>query len=674
MKKGFVWLMLVLTLLSGLALADVTPPESVEVYTAIPEEGKPAEDPEGEPEKEPITWDYDELTVGTTTPLTGAFFTSLWGNTASDIDLRLLIHGYNLVEWDTAISGFAVDQSVISGSVITADDQGNHVYNIALYDDLYWSDGTRVTAWDYAFSWMLTAWPGISELGGAPVDRSYLLGMDEWCKGETKTIAGIRVVADDQLALTVSSAYLPFFYELGLLDCTPVPISSVAPGCRLADDGEGVYLAGGELNANQLRRTLFGENGYILHPTVSCGPYALVSYDGEEAHLELNPNYKGDSKGIVPKIPRLVLRDVDNETMVSMLASGELGLLNKCTNIDAITEGVNLVSGGTEFTMTNYLRSGFGFMSYNCERPAMASKAVRKAIAMCLDKDAAVIALTGNYGLRVDGYYGIGQWMVELLNGTLAYPVEEPPEGADAETVAAYEEAIAEWEALSMDDIPVLPFDVQAAIRLLEEDGWTEKDANGIRCKTVDGQRVALDLKALLPEGSPVGDMLAACLIPNLQQAGMAISTETVPFDQVTAEFYRQEARDCDMIFLASNFDVVFDPSPQFLPGGDRNWSNSADRQLYDLAVDMRRTRPGDMLTYCKKWIAFQQRFAEELPMLPIYSNVYFDFYPRVLQEYHVNQHVGWSKAIIGAFMSDYPDEEQETEESGEDGELIYVE
>lgn len=668
MKKGLVWLLFVLTLLSGLALADVTLPESTEVPPAVSEES------EGTPEEETITWDFDELVVGTTTPLEGTFFTSLWGNTTSDIDVRLLIHGYNLVEWDTAISGFAVDQSVISGSVITTDEQGNHVYNIALYNDLYWSDGTRVTAWDYAFSWMLTAWPGISQLGGAPVDRSYLLGMNAWCRGETNTIAGIRVLADDRLALTVSADYLPFFYELGLLDCTPVPISAVAPGLRLRDDGQGVYLAGGELNAAQLKNTLFGENGYILHPVVSCGPYMLVSYDGTEAHFELNPNYKGDSKGIVPTIPRLILKDVDNKTMVSMLASGELGLINKCTNIDAITEGINLASQSEQFEMSNYLRSGFGFVTYNCERPAMSSKTVRKAIAMCLDKDATVAALTGNYGLRVDGYYGIGQWMVELLNGTLAYPVEEPEEGANAETVAAYEAEIAEWEELSIDNIPVLPFDVQEAIRLLEEDGWTEIDANGIRGKTVDGQRVALDFKLLVPEGSPAGEVLATSLISNLKEAGIAVSTETIPFDQVISKFYRQEARDCDMMFLASNFDVIFDPSPQFLPGGDRNWSNSSDGQLYDLAVDMRRTKPGDMLTYCKKWLAFQQRFAEEMPMLPIYSNVYFDFYPRVLREYYVNQHVGWPKAIISAYLSDYPDEAEETDEAGENGDIVYFE
>ena len=45
MKKGLVWLLFVLTLLSGLALADVTLPESTEGIPAVSEE------PEGTPEE-----------------------------------------------------------------------------------------------------------------------------------------------------------------------------------------------------------------------------------------------------------------------------------------------------------------------------------------------------------------------------------------------------------------------------------------------------------------------------------------------------------------------------------------------------------------------------------------------------------------------------------------------
>ena len=36
---------------------------------------------------------YDELVVGVTTALSGGFFTDMWGNNTSDIDVRLLLHG-----------------------------------------------------------------------------------------------------------------------------------------------------------------------------------------------------------------------------------------------------------------------------------------------------------------------------------------------------------------------------------------------------------------------------------------------------------------------------------------------------------------------------------------------------------------------------------------------------
>ena len=48
------------------------------------------------------------------------------------------------------------------------------------------------------------------------------------------------------------------------------------------------------------------------------------------------------------------------------------------------------------------------------------------------------------------------------------------------------------------------------------------------------------------------------------------------------------------------------------------------------------------------------------LPMLPLYSNVYFDFYPRVLQDYDISSNVAWSKAIVGAYLGDVEDEVEE--------------
>ena len=41
-----------------------------------------------------------ELIVGHPTVMKGDFFTEMFGNDTADIDVRALIHGYNLVSWD----------------------------------------------------------------------------------------------------------------------------------------------------------------------------------------------------------------------------------------------------------------------------------------------------------------------------------------------------------------------------------------------------------------------------------------------------------------------------------------------------------------------------------------------------------------------------------------------
>ena len=90
-----------------------------------------AEEPAAE-EAPQVTYDYEELTVAVTTPLTGSFFTNLWENGSSDMDVRAMIHGYNLIEWDTEDGMFVPDESVVSGVNVQAADNGDITFIIAL--------------------------------------------------------------------------------------------------------------------------------------------------------------------------------------------------------------------------------------------------------------------------------------------------------------------------------------------------------------------------------------------------------------------------------------------------------------------------------------------------------------------------------------------------------------
>lgn len=623
----------------------------------------------------------NELTVGMTTRLSGGFFTEMWGNNSADADVRLLLHGYNLMKWDGVAGCYALDESVVSGMVGIEDGSGDRTYTIVLYDDLKYSDGTKITASDYAFSMLLSLSPEVAAIGGAVNDADYIVGAEAYKSGESKVLSGVHVTGERQLSVTVKGEYLPYFYEMALLNCNPYPIHEIAPGCEVADDGEGVYIRNVNPDAEEdvftaelLQKTILdGEEGYLSHPDVVSGPYRLVSFDMATgvAEFEINEYYKGNAAGEQPTIGKLTVKPVENESMIMELLNGQVGLLNKCVKADTITEGMGLMGLG-EAEVANYTRSGYSFISYSCEQPTTGSKAVRQAIAHCFDKDSFVSEYVQNYGMRVDGYYGIGQWMYQMVAGSLAVP--ENPDAAAAENADATENAEnaeealddeTRWANLSLENLKKYEPDAAAAEALLEADGWVlndqggafEKGKDSVRCKEIDGELVSLRLDMIYPEGNEIGAYAEGEFKENLKAVGIELNVEAKPFEELLKEYYRQNERESELIYLATNFSYVYEPSETFSTAdayqGENNRTGIVDEELYRLAVEMRKTEPGDLVSYCEKWVAFQEYYSDVLPTLPVYSNVYFDFYTPMLKNYEPAADVSWAEAIVAAYLSD---------------------
>ena len=671
-------------LVCGISAQELTETELTETASDLSfDETEPGE----EPAEDGIQYSFEELNVATINPMNGNFFSPIWSNITSDIDVRLLLHAYDLVRWDSDDGVFLPDGTVISAIILGTDVLGNETFTIVLYPDLTYSDGTPITAWDYAFSMLLNIAPETAELGAEPMRPEYLLGYDEYISGDVPYLAGFHVIADDMLAITIKHEYLPFFYELGWLSCLPYPISVIAPGVKVADDGRGVYLTNADgssepkFTAELLEKTLLDpETGYLSHPGVTSGPYKLVSYEDGKVSLEINENYKGNIDGMVPRIQRLTYEALPGDELVPALESGEIGLLNKMASSDIILSGIQTVSSDNKrLAFANYPRTGLGFINISTERQAMSDVAVRQALAHLMDKDAFLEETIGNFGLRVDGYYGMGQWMYQILTGTLAFPVEEPSEDNDM-TDAEYDKQMKEWEELSLDSIPVYEFDPDAAAALLNQAGWNlnsdgtafRRGVDVVRCKNIDGELVPLELTLAYPEASTVTagleDFAAAAA-----DEGIVISLIPVTMEELLPQYYAVGDRTWDMIFLALNFDMMFDPSAEFLLKEDEVplWTRTglADQDLYDRTVDMRTTQPGDLLTYVKNWLKYQERMAELEPVIPLYSNVYFDFYARVLQDYNIAANVAWSEAIIPAWLGEVREEEEEELAEDEFGE-----
>ncbi|MBQ6517572.1 MAG: hypothetical protein IJI14_02560 [Anaerolineaceae bacterium] len=653
---------------------------------------------EGEAAPE-IEYSMEELNVATINPLNGNFMDDVWGKMTSDIDVWYLLHGYDLVHWNGEAGMFEPDSTVVSGIVVTTDGTGDNTFTIALYPDLYYSDGTKITSWDYAFTTLLSIAPEVTEIGGNIRRPDYLKGYEEYSSGEVSYLSGFRVIDDELFSITVKGEYLPFFYAMGLLSTTPYPISEIAPGVKVADDGRGVYLTNESgdgdpiFTAELLKKTLLDpETGYVSHPKATSGPYKLISYEeGGRAVFEINEYYKGNYKGETPLIPRLTFEDLGRDELIPALESGQIGLLNKMSSSEIILQGISAVTADNgRLAFANYPRTGLSFINFNTEKPIMNEVGVRKALAHLFDKDEFIMETVGNFGLRVDGFYGLGQWMYQILSGALAFPVEEPGPDNDM-TDVEYDKQIAEWEKLSLEEIPVYEYDPDAADALLNEAGWNlnaegnafQRGVDKVRCKRFGDELVPLELDMAYPIGTPAEAALFH-LAESAAEEGYVLKLAAIPMEELLHQYHNVSPREFDLMFLALNFDIMFDPSSDFVEreGEEPMWTETqfADQELYDLTVDMRKTEPGELLEYCQKWLKYQKHLMETMPLLPLYSNVYFDFYARVLQNYEVAANVTWTQAIIPAFLgynAEDPDElalDEFGEEEFAEGEFIEFE
>ena len=117
-----------------------------------------------------------------------------------------------------------------------------------------------------------------------------------------------------------------------------------------------------------------------------------------------------------------------------------------------------------------------------------------------------------------------------------------------------------------------------------------------------------------------------------------------------------RELEGIDMFYLGDDFNVEFDPKLFFLhreeeaPEED-DLACTHDR-MYELADRMARTEPWDIAGFIGKWTVFQEELSERLPLIPVYSNFYYDFYTAGLKNYSILPKVTWGEALTGGSLS----------------------
>ena len=591
------------------------------------------------------------ITVGNVTKVNGTFFTDMWGNNTSDIDVRSMLFGYQTIAWNANLKA-SLDTSVVRLDSVTNGNNGNKTYTFTVSDGLTYNDGTVIDARDYVFSILLQSSPQIIANGAMAYGYTHLVGFDNYNTGKQQVFSGVRLLSNTQFSMTINGDYLPYYYELVYLNVMPYPISVIVPGCEVADTGDGAMIRPlydennqplGEFTADVLKATIMDEQtGYLSHPKVTSGPYQMESYDRETGTVEfsVNPLYKGNFEGQRPLIEKVTLVVVNSADMIDKLSAGEVNVLNKITDIDAINAGIAL-RDENKAQITTYLRSGQAFIGLACEQGPTSYEAVRKAISHCLNQQTLTSDYTGTYGLPVYSQYGLGQWMA------------------------------ADYVNTMQDEVTTYAYDVAEAKKLLVKDGWkyNEKGENFdesvdtvryrrlnqkeldaynalttpvVQCVKVDRYTyMPLELHFALVTGSGLCTEIEEVMIPDLESIGFRVVKEEVDFTKMLRCYYRQDARTYNFFALASNFTHVYDPYLEFSSDaqyqGTLNRSGIADKELVKLAKKLRETEPNDEATYISRWLDVMKEYSNVLPTIPIYSNMYVDMETPDVQGYEPN-------------------------------------
>ncbi len=604
-----------------------------------------------------VEYDYRKLDVGNPSPMEGKFFTLMWGGTTSDQDAQRLLHGYHLVKWDAQLGKIRFDRSVVSGGVTMDDAEGNRTYILRLQEDLKYSDGKNITAKDYAFGLLIQMLPAVQETGGQPIDASWLLGAEEYLRGEANCLKGLRLLGNHQISITVRAEALPWYFELSRLNICPYPISEIAPGHTISDAGEGVFL-NSPITPEELQdHVLDEEHGYLRHPGTVSGAYKLESFDGQKAIFSRNRFYKGGEDGRKPLLETLSLTQADPSKMIQQLGDGTFGLLNKVTRAEMLQAGMDLTrQPERQYAMSNYPRSGLSLLWFNENSQKAQELAVRKAVALSLDRDAFVREYVGPYGMKVDGYYGIGQWMYQALNGNGTYdpPMSARPTEAERR---ARDQAVLTLKTLNLDGLTRYTLNTDMANTVLNEAGWTLDMGGGsyvpgegdIRYKIVNDRLLRLRLVLAVPDNPELVRAMEKTFVPALAEAGIELMIRTADMKSIQ-DYYSGLGEGIDMVFLGENFSDVFDPEV-FRTEGDSEIART-DRELYEMSLEMLRTEPGDAVEFLSRWVRLQERISETLPLIPLYSNMYFDFYTCELHDYEVARKTSWADAVLTSYMS----------------------
>ena len=255
---------------------------------------------------------------------------------------------------------------------------------------------------------------------------------------------------------------------------------------------------------------------FNTHPVgrapVGSGPYRFVKWEtGTDIVLERYPDYWGEKH----HMERIVFKIItDNTVALQVLKKQEMDFMG-FTPIQWVRQ-TDSDRFNNNFDKLRYPSLGYSYIGWNLRKPMFMDKRVRRALAMLTDREAFVENL----------WYGLGR----VVSGNFFIDTPE------------YDKSIE----------PLL-FDLGAAVKLLEEAGWSDHDGDGV----IDREGIPFRFEFTFSSGSTTGEQIATILQENLKKVGIEMTIRQLEWALFTQLL---DDRAFDAVTLGWRLPVLADP------------------------------------------------------------------------------------------------------------------
>lgn len=226
-------------------------------------------------------------------------------------------------------------------------------YTFHLRDDVKFSDGKPLTADDVKFTLEVICDPSFS--GAWDPSTIGIKGWEDFNKGKTKDLEGVKVIDPHTVAITLEQPNSSFLYSIREV---------ILPKEYFGKD----YTPGNTKGVEAL-----------LQKPVGCGPYKVVKYlPGQEVDLEANQYYwKG-----APKVKNVIFKATNEDNALQNLVSGA----TDADTFKATPENISQLKEKGFLNLSISPAAQYSYVGVNCKDPKFSDVKVRQALAYGLNR------------------------------------------------------------------------------------------------------------------------------------------------------------------------------------------------------------------------------------------------------------------------------------------------